>query len=65
MIEEVIIFSDTLNVRLIDLLKEALTGVKYNKEVIKVKLDDLGKEHTKFRVLASSWLARLMVKNIS
>jgi len=40
-IEEVVIFSDALNVELIDLLKETLTGVKYNKKEIKNALDNL------------------------
>ena len=40
-ITDVVIFSDALNVELIDALKEALTGVKYNKEYIKAKLDGL------------------------
>ncbi|MGP4733160.1 MULTISPECIES: lipoate--protein ligase [unclassified Psychrobacter] len=43
MITEVVIFSDALNVELIDLLKETLTGIKYNKPEIKDKLDDLTK----------------------
>jgi lipoate-protein ligase A len=43
MIAEVVIFSDALNVELIDLLKETLTGVKYNKKEIKNTLDDLAK----------------------
>ena len=30
---------------LIDLLKDTLTDVKYNKETIKAKLDGLGKVH--------------------
>ncbi|MDN3447130.1 lipoate--protein ligase [Psychrobacter sp. APC 3281] len=42
-ITEVVIFSDALNVELIDLLKKTLTGVKYNKPEIKNKLDDLTK----------------------
>ena len=40
-IEQVIIFSDALNIGLIDDLKEALTGVKYHKNNIKAKLDSL------------------------
>ena len=40
-IEQVIIFSDALNVELIDLLKDTLTGIKYNKDDIKAKLDEL------------------------
>ncbi|MEL0620199.1 lipoate--protein ligase [Psychrobacter proteolyticus] len=43
MITEVVIFSDALNVELIDLLKNTLIGVKYNKLEIKNKLDDLTK----------------------
>jgi len=43
MITEVVIFSDALNIELIDLLKNTLTGVKYNKHEIKDKLDDLTK----------------------
>lgn len=41
MFAEVVIFSDALNVELIDDLKEALKGVKYNKEDIKAKLNGL------------------------
>ena len=44
-ISEVVIFSDALNVELIELLKASLTGVKYNKEAIKAKLDKLGKAY--------------------
>ena len=44
-ITEVVIFSDALNVELIDLLKESLTDVKYNKVDIKTKFDELGKAH--------------------
>ncbi|WP_298808787.1 lipoate--protein ligase [uncultured Psychrobacter sp.] len=43
MITEVVIFSDALNVELIDLLKKTLTGVKYNKKEIQDKLNDLAK----------------------
>ena len=42
-IAEVVIFSDALNVELIDLLKETLIGVKYNKHEIKNALDELAK----------------------
>ena len=45
LISEVVIFSDALNVELIDLLKDTLTGVKYNKHEVKAKLDGLGKAH--------------------
>ena len=41
MIEQVVIFSDALNVELIDILKESLTGIKYNKKDVKVTLDSL------------------------
>ncbi len=41
MITEVVIFSDALNVELIDLLKKTLTGVKYNKPEIKHALAEL------------------------
>jgi len=40
-IAEVVIFSDALNVELIDLLKETLTGVKYNKGEIQDTLAEL------------------------
>jgi len=42
-IEQVIIFSDALNVELIDLLKDTLTGIKYNKNDVRAKLDELKK----------------------
>lgn len=41
---DVVIFSDALNVELIDWLKESLTGIKYNKNDVKLALDKL-KEH--------------------
>ena len=44
-ISEVVIFSDALNVELIERLKESLSSVKYNKEAIKAKLNELGKVH--------------------
>ncbi|MGP9558299.1 lipoate--protein ligase [Psychrobacter sp. AOP7-A1-24] len=40
-IREVVIFSDALNIELIDLLKDTLTGVKYSKPEITNKLDEL------------------------
>ena len=40
-IAEVVIFSDALNVELIELLKETLTGIKYNKHEIKNALAEL------------------------
>ncbi len=42
-IEEVVIFSDALNVELIDLLKESLADVKYDKHEIRAKFDELSK----------------------
>ena len=42
-ITDVVIFSDALNVELIDLLKETLTGVKYNNGEIKGALAELAK----------------------
>ena len=44
-IEEVVIFSDALNVELIELLKAALTGIKYNRHEVKAKLDKLSQAH--------------------
>jgi lipoate-protein ligase A len=40
-IREVVIFSDALNVELIDLLKEALTDSKYSRNDVKTKLNEL------------------------
>ena len=60
-ITEVVIFSDALNVELIDLLKESLTDVKYNKETIKAKLDELGKAHPELAAHiedVGSWMVR-------
>lgn len=45
-IREVVIFFDALNVELIDLLKDTLTRIKYNKNEIKNKLDESGKMHS-------------------
>ena len=45
MIEELIIFSDALNFRLINLLKEVMTGVKYNKEALKDRLNELSEPY--------------------
>ena len=45
-ISEVVIFSDALNVELIVLLKDTLTEVKYNKEAIKDRLDELKNAHS-------------------
>ncbi len=43
MITEVIIFSDALNVELIELLKKTLTGIKYNNKEIQDNLNELAK----------------------
>ncbi len=40
-IRDVVIFSDALNVELIELLKDTLTGIKYNKNDVKLALDKL------------------------
>jgi lipoate-protein ligase A len=42
-IEAVVIFSDVLNVELIESLKSTLTGIKYNKNDIKAKIEDLAR----------------------
>ena len=60
---EVVIFSDALNVELIDLLKDALTSVKYNKGNIKTKLDELAKSHAELAAQiddVSKWLSEQM-----
>ena len=40
-IEEVVIFSDALSVELIDLLKEALTNIKYSSHQVQARLNEL------------------------
>ena len=58
-ISEVVIFSDALNVELIDLLKDTLTGIKYDKHEINAKLAELGKAHAELAVQiddVSNWL---------
>ncbi|HCT72472.1 MULTISPECIES: lipoate protein ligase C-terminal domain-containing protein [Psychrobacter] len=40
------IFSDALNVELIDLLKDTLTGIKYDRNTVKAALDGLKQAHT-------------------
>ena len=42
-IAEVVIFSDALNIELIDLLRDSLTGVKYSKSHLKDTLTELAK----------------------
>ncbi len=58
-IQEVVIFSDALNVELIDLLKETLTGIKYNRSEVKAKLAELSKAHADLKAQineVSAWL---------
>ena len=58
-IREVVIFSDALNVELIDLLKDTLTDVKYGKHHITVKFDELAKAHPELAAQiddVSEWL---------
>lgn len=60
-ISEVVIFSDALNVELIELLKQALTGVKYNKQAIECKLDTLSKAQPELAAQIEdfgAWLVR-------
>jgi len=63
MITEVVIFSDALNVELIDMLKKTLTGVKYNKHEIKDTLDELAKAQPELAAQVSdfeNWLVSEM-----
>ena len=58
-ITDVVIFSDALNVELIDLLKDALAGVKYNKNNINIRLDELSQANTELAAQiddVSAWL---------
>ncbi|MBA6243747.1 MULTISPECIES: lipoate--protein ligase [unclassified Psychrobacter] len=64
MITEVVIFSDALNIELIDLIKNTLTGVKYNNPEIKNKLDDLTKAQPELAAQVSDFEQWLRV-NIS
>lgn len=62
-IRDVVIFSDALNVELIDLLKDTLTGIKYDKHEIKAKFDELCKAHPELAVQiddVSKWLTSEM-----
>ena len=62
-IAEVVIFSDALNIELIDLLKETLTGVKYNKHEIQGVLAELAKVQPELATQVSNfegWLVREM-----
>ena len=63
-ITEVVIFSDALNVELIDLLKETLTGIKYSQHDIKNTLDRLAKLQPELAAQVSDfekWLVGEMV----
>lgn len=58
-ITEVVIFSDALNVELIELLKETLTGIKYNRNEVNTKLGKLAKAHAELATQVgdvSEWL---------
>lgn len=58
-ISDVVIFSDALTVELIDLLKDVLTGIKYNKDNIKTRLDELSRANTELAAQiddVSRWL---------
>ncbi|MES1965717.1 lipoate--protein ligase [Psychrobacter sp. AH5] len=58
-ITEVVIFSDALNVELIELLKETLTDIKYNRNEVKAKLGKLAKAHAELATQVddvSEWL---------
>ncbi|MGM8870281.1 lipoate--protein ligase [Psychrobacter sp. 2Y5] len=59
LITDAVIFSDALNVELIELLKETLTDIKYNRSEVKAKLDELAKVHTELAAQVddvSEWL---------
>ena len=54
-----VIFSDALNVELIDLLKETLTDIKYNRHEVKATLAELSKAHAELAAQiddVSEWL---------
>lgn len=58
-ITDVVIFSDALNVELIDLLKQTLTGTKYNRSEVKTKLAELAQAHDELAAQVgdvSEWL---------
>ena len=58
-ITDVVIFSDALTVELIDLLKGALAGIKYSKDNIKTRLDELSQANTELAAQiddVSRWL---------
>ncbi|MGB3109395.1 MAG: lipoate--protein ligase [Psychrobacter alimentarius] len=58
-ITDVVIFSDALNVELIDLLQQTLAGVKYNKDDIKARFNELNQRHSELTAQiddVSKWL---------
>ncbi|MGP4973856.1 lipoate--protein ligase [Psychrobacter alimentarius] len=58
-ITDAVIFSDALTLELIDLLKDALTGIKYSKDNIKTGLDELSQANTELAAQiddVSRWL---------
>jgi len=58
-ITDVVIFSDALNVELIDLLQQTLAGVKYNKNDIKARFNELNQRHPELTAQiddVSKWL---------
>lgn len=58
-ITDVVIFSDALNVELIDLLQQTLAGVKYNKDDIKARFNELNQRHPELTAQiddVSKWL---------
>lgn len=60
-ITDVVIFSDALNIELIDLLKETLTGVKYNKHEIQDALAELAKAQPELATQVSDFEGWLRV----
>lgn len=62
-ITDVVIFSDALTVELIDLLKGALAGIKYSKDNIKTRLDELRQANTELAAQiddVSRWLIGIL-----
>lgn len=58
-ITDVVIFSDALNVELIDLLQQTLAGVKYDKDNIKARFDELNQRYPELTAQiddVSKWL---------
>jgi len=63
-ISEVVIFSDALNVELIDGLKAALTGAKYSQDGITARLDTLANTHPEFAAQVSDVKGWMITKII-